>query len=81
MIAENRPVQQLDLEGNLIREFESIKKAAKEFGGTKRVYDRIYYALCFYCLGPKNIDKKGNKLLSKKNTAEGFIWKYKKEDV
>lgn len=66
MESNNRPVLQLDAEGNLIKEHPSLSKAAKEFGGTKKALQRIHYAV----RGRKNINDNSD-------TAFGFRWKYK----
>lgn len=62
----SRPILQLDLEGNLIKEHPSISKAARQFGGSKKVIGRIHYALG----GRANV-------VNNSNEAYGFKWKYK----
>jgi len=62
----SRPVQQLDMGGKPIKEFPSISKAAKQFGGTYKVISALHYALS----GRKNVKNNSDK-------AFGFRWKYK----
>jgi hypothetical protein len=62
----SRPIQQMDIDGNLIKEFPSISKAAKYFGGTRKAIQALHYAVS----GRKNVKNNSNK-------AFGFYWKYK----
>lgn len=67
MILNNkRPVLQFDLDGNFIKEFESIKSAAKQFGGKISDRSKIFDSIRI------NAPRK-NKI------AHGFIWKYKEK--
>lgn len=62
----SRPVQQLDMDGKLIKEFPSISKAAKQFGGTYRVISAIHYAA-----------SGRNSVKNHSDQKFGFRWKYK----
>lgn len=65
-MTNSRPVLQLDMDGNLIKEYLSMKQAAKQFGGSYKAIQRIHYAVG----GRKNVKENSD-------TAFGFRWKYK----
>ena len=68
-IQESRPVIQMDLEGNEIKEFDSVKSAVKQFGGAKKAYTNVWYA----CL----LENRKDKIRKKTNVVFGYKWKFK----
>lgn len=67
-ITQNRPVIQMDLQGNFIAEYPTAKAAAKQFGG--RVSDR-----------QKIYDKCQINRPKKNNIAFGFKWEFKENSI
>lgn len=62
----DRPVLQLTLGGELVKEYPSLKQAAKQFGGPSKALQRLHYAV----RGRKNIKENSD-------TAYNFKWRYK----
>ena len=73
-----RPVIQMDLEGNFIKEYPSVKAAAKQFGGSQKTYSKLHYAVRYYTqTGSKKKNGEGYEYINKNNEAFGFTWKFK----
>ncbi len=66
MIDTSRPIIQMSLEGKFINEFETIKKAGRQFGGKVKDFIKISRAA--------NIN---SKYVKKTDIALGFRWKFK----
>lgn len=55
-----RKISQYELDGTFIKTFNSIKEAAKQFGG-RQIHSTVIQQ---------------TQIKGKKNTAYGFVWKY-----
>lgn len=77
---ENRPIIQMDLEGNFIKEFPSVKAAGVALGNAQKYSSNIYYACSIlkrYI--PKVIRSTRSAKVKpvKSNIAYGYRWKFK----
>jgi hypothetical protein len=80
----NRPVIQKDLEGNIVNIFDSVKAAAKQFGGKVNDVNRISHALRKYTLKRRKSEderkgKAGRPYSSVGNKTFGYLWEYKED--
>jgi len=75
-LKEAQPVIQMDINGNFIAEFESCRKAARQFGGTKTQITTIYQKALYGRRLAKYIPTK--QVMKYPNEAYGYLWKIKR---
>jgi hypothetical protein len=82
MPIEKRPVIQMDLDGNFIKEFESVTKAAKQFGELNKYRAGIYDAAGLVKIKKHlTTKKKAGRPKNIPSVAYGYRWKFKEETI